>query len=92
VLRGDEVRRFAPFAVDVPMREASGRVVFERVLPYVEGRCQFLGEDDRCTIYDDRPGACRAFQCVSAFNAEGMGRDGMFLRRNPGVREMLEGM
>jgi Fe-S-cluster containining protein len=90
VLRGEEVRRFAPFAVDVPIERADGRVVFERVLPYVNGRCQFLGDDERCTIYEDRPGACRAFQCVGAFNAEGLGMHGMFLERNPRVRVMLE--
>ena len=90
LLAGDEVRRFAPFSVDVPIRTADGRVVTERVLPYVDGRCQFLGADDRCTIYDDRPAACRAFQCVPHFNAEAVGQHGVFLRRNPTVRRMLE--
>lgn len=32
-------------------------------LKWVRGRrrCMFLGDDDRCTIYDHRPGACREF-------------------------------
>lgn len=91
ILRGDEVRKFAPFAIDVPFR-AQGGVIVERVLPYVHGRCQFLDEDDRCRIYDDRPAACRAFECIPHFNREGIGRHGLFLKRNPRVREMLESL
>jgi Fe-S-cluster containining protein len=91
LLRGDEVRRFGPFSVDVPVRQQGGGVVSERVLPYVDGRCQFLGEDDRCTIYEDRPASCREFECVRFFNAEGQGRHGRFLELNPDVRRRLEG-
>ena len=90
LLRGNEVRRFAAYGVDVPIRDDQGALVVERILPYVNGRCQFLGQDDRCTIYEDRPQACRAFQCVLAFNAEGVGRHGRFLSLNPQVRELLE--
>ena len=89
LLQGDEVRKFAPFAAPASIRDGD-RVVVEYVLPYVGGRCQFLGGDDRCTIYEDRPAACRAFQCVPHFNADGVGRHGIFLERNPRVREMLE--
>ncbi|MEA2710760.1 MAG: uncharacterized protein QOF78_3361 [Phycisphaerales bacterium] len=89
ILEGDEVRKFAAFAIDVPI-ESLGRLTYERVLPYVEGRCQFLGEDDLCTIYEDRPRACRQFQCIESYNADGVGRHGTFLQRNPRVREMLE--
>jgi Fe-S-cluster containining protein len=89
VLRNAEVRKFAAFAIDVPFH-SDGRVVVERVLPYVEGRCQFLDDEDRCRIYDDRPGACREFECVPYFNRDGVGRHGVFLQRNPRVREMLE--
>jgi len=89
LLRGDEVRRFAPFAIDVPI-EIDQRVVFERVLPYRDGRCQFLAADDRCTIYEDRPVSCRLFQCVHSFNAEGVGKHGTFLDRNPRVLKMLQ--
>lgn len=92
LLEGDETRKFAPFAIDVPLETAAGALAFERVLPYVEGRCQFLGDDDRCAIYDDRPHACRRFQCVIAFNADGVGRHGTFLQRNPRVRAMLESL
>jgi Fe-S-cluster containining protein len=91
LLRDDEIRKFAAFAIDVPIATAAG-LTFERVLPYVDGRCQFLGEDDRCTIYDDRPRACRQFQCVTSYNADGIGRHGVFLQRNPRVREMLDAL
>ena len=96
LLRGDEVRRFAAFSIEVPVQSERGNgvtVVVERVLPYNdEGRCQFLDCDDRCTIYDDRPSACRQFQCVSAFNRDGVGRDGPFLAANPKVRALLESL
>ena len=91
LLRGEEVRRFAPFAVDVQIERQGGGVVSERVLPYVGGRCQFLGEDGLCTIYEDRPASCREFECVRFFNAEGVGRHGRFLQLNPDVRARLEG-
>lgn len=54
LLQGEEVRKFRPFATKVPIR-ANGHVVVETVLPYRDGRCVFLGDDDRCTIYEDRP-------------------------------------
>jgi Fe-S-cluster containining protein len=30
-------------------------------------RCQFLGDDLRCTIYDDRPQVCRTFSCETRY-------------------------
>lgn len=89
ILRGAEVRKFAAFSVDARIATDEGRVVIEKVLPYRDGRCQFLGDDDRCAIYDDRPAACRAFQCVGHFNAHGVGRHGPFLQRNPAVLSLL---
>jgi Fe-S-cluster containining protein len=89
-IEGDEIRKFAAFAIDVPITDDDGRLRFERVLPYVNGRCQFLDSDERCAIYDDRPRACRQFQCVAHYNAEGVGRHGVFLQRNPRVRAMLD--
>src|SRR5688572_23994013 len=79
LLRGDETRKFAAFGVEVAIRGDDGRVLVEGVLPYVNGRCQFLGENDLCTIYDDRPAACRAFECVADFNRDGVGAHGEFL-------------
>ena len=88
LLQGDEVRRFAPYAIDARIR-AGGRVVVEKVLPYVEGRCVFLGEGGECLVYEDRPQACRAFECVRHFSRHGVGRHDVFLERNPRVLEML---
>jgi Fe-S-cluster containining protein len=92
LLQDDEIRKFAAFAIDVPISSAAAALTFERVLPYVDGRCRFLGDDDRCTIYDDRPRACRQFQCVTSYNADGVGRHGVFLQRNPRVRGMLDAL
>jgi Fe-S-cluster containining protein len=90
LLRGDEVRRFAAFSTHVRIERAPGDLVTERVLPYADGRCQFLGPDDRCTIYEDRPASCREFECARYFNAGGVGRHGRFLELNPDVRARLE--
>jgi Fe-S-cluster containining protein len=92
ILDGDERRRFAPFAQMVALRKSDGALVSEFVLPYRQGRCQFLGDDDRCAIYDDRPRACRAFECVPKFNAVGIGRHDRFLERNPRVLQLLESL
>jgi hypothetical protein len=95
LLCGDEVRKFAPFAVDITIEreelaaEAASpvrRLVVEKVLPYVNGRCQFLGPDDRCTIYQDRPQACREFECTPRFK---LPAHDLFLRRNPAVLKLL---
>lgn len=91
LLQGDELRRFAPYAVDARI-EAGGRIVIEKVLPYVEGRCVFLGDAGDCLVYEDRPAACRAFECVRHFNRDGIGAHDAFLRRNPRVLAMLEQM
>jgi Fe-S-cluster containining protein len=92
LLEGDERQRFGPFAMDVRIDDGE-RTVVERVLPYREGRCVFLGEDDRCTVYDDRPMNCRRFQCVRYFRQGGADSPGHgeFLVRNPRVLEILEG-
>ena len=91
LLQGDEPRRFAPFMTTVVI-EHEGRRVTEHVLPYADGRCQFLGDDDRCTIYDDRPMSCRAFECVRFYNADGVGRHGRFLRLNADVLARLDAL
>ena len=88
----DELRRFRPFAQSVVMASGGAHPVVERVLPYRDGRCVFLGSDDRCTVYEDRPQACRAFQCVTSFNAHGISRHGEFLARNPRVLDLLKSM
>ena len=94
LLEGEaERRRFRPFSLDVSI-EQGGVVVSERVLPYRDGRCAFLGADDRCTIYDDRPINCRRFQCVTGYGGgagrAGRGRHSEFLQRNVDVLRMLD--
>jgi Fe-S-cluster containining protein len=88
LLAGEEVRRFAAYAIQVRV-DAGDRVVVESVLPYVDGRCIFLGDDGDCLVYEDRPAACRAFECVRAFNREGIGQHQRFLQLNPTVLQML---
>ena len=91
LLLGDvERRRFAAWSLTLPVRDGE-RVVHERVIPYREDSacCPFLGTDDRCTIYTDRPRACRDFECSRHFNQGGVGEHGLFLRGNPHVAELL---
>ena len=89
----DERRRFAPFAVDIKV-DVGPFAASERVLPYRAGRCVFLGTDDLCTIYDDRPRNCRRFECVSRYHHGGgdLGTHGDFLNRNPDVLAILENL
>ena len=91
LLRDDEVRRFAAFSQVVTIRR-DGQLIAESVLPYVNGRCQFLDDEDRCRIYEDRPLSCREFQCVTSYNHDDVGRHGLFLRRNPKVLEIIEAL
>jgi len=92
ILAEEEVARFRPFAQSVALRGSDGALVSEFVLPYRAGRCQFLSEDDRCTIYEDRPRACRAFECAPKFNARGFNWHDPFLDRNPRVLDLLKSM
>jgi Fe-S-cluster containining protein len=91
LLESQEWQRFAPFCVEVQV-DAGACPTTERVLPYRDGRCQFLGDDDRCLIYDDRPANCRKFECAPGFHERGSDRVGhsLFLRRNPDVLRLLE--
>ena len=83
LLEPAEYARFRPFSLEYPVETGSFRAI-ERVIPYRDGRCLFLGDDDLCTIYEDRPRSCRRFECISAYP------QGEFLRRNPHVRAMLD--
>ncbi len=38
------------------------------VLRHARGRCIYLGDDDRCTIYEDRPLGCRVYPLDPEFN------------------------
>jgi len=93
LLEGDERRKFGPFAIDARVNSGA-HVAVEKVLPYHDGRCVFLGDDDRCLVYEDRPLNCRRFQCVGDFNRGGSrsGEHGPFLGRNPAVLALLKAM
>ena len=93
LLEGDERRKFAPWARDVPVRQGDV-IASERVLPYRDGRCVFLGEDDRCTVYEDRPVNCRRFQCVTGYRPvpDDPAGHSPFLRANPEVVRVLDGL
>jgi Fe-S-cluster containining protein len=84
-----ERRRFAPWAITLPVRDHAGIVHHEQVIPYRNERCPFLGQDNRCTIYDDRPQSCRDFECTRHFNQHAIGEHGLFLRGNPHVVAIL---
>ena len=91
LLEEHEYARFKPFAQDISIQHHHSRVL-EKVLPYRDGRCQFLGSDNRCLIYDDRPVNCRRFQCVDHFHNRGTtrGEHGRFLQLNPDILRKLE--
>jgi len=93
LLEDHEYRRFAPYAVDFVIEHARVRIV-EKVLPYINGQCGFLGADQRCLIYDDRPENCRNFQCIAFYHNNGRtsGEHGLFLHLNPEILQMLDNL
>jgi Fe-S-cluster containining protein len=84
LLEGEERRKFAAFAADVLNRFPGGSR-YERVIPYRHARCPFLADNDRCSIYDDRPQNCRGFQCINGYHFGGghLTTHSEFLQRNP---------
>lgn len=41
------------------------------VLKHVQGRCMYLGADDRCSVYTERPLGCRVFPLDPTFSRSG---------------------
>ncbi len=83
----DERRRFAAWSIELSIRDHLGTTALERVIPYRDGACPFLDvTDNRCTIYADRPRACRDFECTRHFREP---HHGYFVERNATVRAML---
>lgn len=41
------------------------------VLKHVRGRCVYLGADERCTVYNERPLGCRVFPLDPTFSRSG---------------------
>lgn len=60
------------------------------VIPYKDGKCIYLGSDNRCTIYERRPNLCREFSCLSGYRAHGDEGHGFFLEDHPEVVELIE--
>jgi Fe-S-cluster containining protein len=53
------------------------------------GDCVFLN-NDRCSIYEEHPVACRTFNCLSGYEAHGSGRHAFFLQDNPDVLRLVQ--
>jgi hypothetical protein len=50
-------------AQDVAERSVPFDTMKPYALPRANGRCVCMADDGACTIYDQRPGACRAYDC-----------------------------
>lgn len=63
VVDARDIRRLAA-RLDIPapsFRRRYVRVDGDGILHFAAAPCAFLGEDNRCTVYEDRPQACRDF-------------------------------
>jgi len=76
---GDEAEVFVRFVdrhgIDMD-DEPEGFVMLRQgkrvpVLRHTRGRCHYLGDDDRCTIYEGRPLGCRIFPFDPTFKKDG---------------------
>lgn len=76
------------FPEAVLMHSPYGKLV--PVLPYIDGKCVHLSDDNRCQIYDRRPQICQEFTCVSGYMLYSDGTHGRFLRTNPDVTTLIE--
>lgn len=70
-------RRWQFYKVELTMREAEHPALKEHVAwhqnpddpkrkkPWIvmDPKCPLLGRDNRCTVYEDRPAACRSYMC-----------------------------
>lgn len=84
-LHEDEIGQF-PEAIHVPSRHEPEKMM----LPVnAQGRCIFLGDDNRCRIYERRPRACREFNCLYSYRL-GKNRHGFFLEDHPDVVQLIE--
>lgn len=70
--------------------KAGGTAPFNPVIPYKDGKCIYLGSDNRCTIYERRPTLCREFSCLSGYRKHGDKGHGFFLEDHPEVVELIE--
>lgn len=59
-----------------------------KAIPYRDGKCIYLSDENRCTIYEKRPVLCREFYCFTNYDPEK--RLSFFLEDNPEVVELIE--
>lgn len=59
------------------------------VLPYKQGKCVYLTDNNRCGIYNTRPSACRKFKCTNGYNRDPR-RHSFFVRDNSYVAELIQ--
>jgi Fe-S-cluster containining protein len=57
----------------------------EKVIYFVNGRCPFLSDDNRCSCYEERPSLCRAWSCLIV----GKGMEDFF-EQNPEVLALIK--
>lgn len=60
------------------------------VLPYVDGKCIYLDQDNKCSVYDHRPKRCREFSCLSGYDFSTGRTNSFFLEDNPDVVKLIE--
>jgi len=58
-------------------------------IPYKNGKCIHLMDDDKCGIYDRRPRNCREFNCIHGYLLFGS-HHGSHLDNNPHVVELIQ--
>lgn len=88
ILNQDE---YAQFPEAIPCGYASSRTQPDELgLPYVDGKCIHLGDDNRCKIYDRRPDGCVDFSCVDGYCSRPRGEHSWFLADRPALVQLIE--
>lgn len=60
------------------------------VIPLVDGKCVFLGTNDRCTIYERRPFLCVEYNCLNGYKSKENGSHSFFLDDHPELVDIIE--
>ena len=64
----------------------SGKV---RGLPFKDGKCIHLGDDNLCKVYDKRPKMCRQFNCLYSYYVFGNAH-GNIIQHNPHLVPLIQ--
>lgn len=89
LLEEHEVERFDQACLVRDVVPNLGITDSEWCLPYKDGKCVYLGDDDKCTIYESRPERCREFNCVNGYKCKGEYHS-YFLEDHPEVVKLIE--